>query len=283
VKHAVRLRIVMILTFAMPAGMRAQVVVAPVTLGGQVATPRTPIRSAAECVGIVGPVDGMPGDSIYHPPEPKEITVPPFDQLPDAMRGRTFAVRFLVNTSGAPDSIEILGMVGARSDARIRKYLMTYRFRPATYRGCTVRGWAAISMTRAREGGQPERFPGTEIIGSGWPAMPTAPWSAPLRGAAPEVPPAPAVPSSCARFLPRFSRGEWPDAAVARGAGQVVLRFVIDSTGVPVDSTVRVIQTSGPRFTAEVHRVFSSLRFDPAWCGAGPAAVDVQQLFLFVR
>ena len=62
--------------------------------------------------------------------------------------------------------------------------------------------------------------------------------------------------------------------------GRVVLRFMIDSAGIPLDSTVRVLLTSGPQFTTEVHRVFSDLRYRAARCRNGPVPVVVEQAFL---
>ena len=61
--------------------------------------------------------------------------------------------------------------------------------------------------------------------------------------------------------------------------GRVVLRFVVDAAGLPVDFTVRILLTSGPQFTAEVHARFAALRYRPAQCEGRPVPVVVEQVF----
>lgn len=85
-----------------------------------------------------------------------------------------------------------------------------------------------------------------------------------------------AVPAALPRKLPTFKR---PSNAGA--GGRVVLRFTLDTSGVPVDSTVTVLLTSGPQFTASVRSMFSTVRYQPARCANRPAPVLVEEGFVF--
>jgi hypothetical protein len=197
------------------------------------------------------------------------------------MYGQTIAARFVISASGDVDSVVFMGQLDRHYSATLRAALRKYRFHPAVYQGCAVKGWSQITETFGR-GQRPYMVPlPVEIVGREWPVMTQAPWTAPITPLDQYVPPGDLP--SCTRYRPNLSYGELPDPAAAHGNGRVVLRFVVDSGGVPVDSTVRVMQSSGPAFTAAVRRVFPSLRYQPAWCGSGPVALDVQYTFLFVK
>lgn len=84
-----------------------------------------------------------------------------------------------------------------------------------------------------------------------------------------------AVPAALPRKLPTLKR---PSNAGA--GGRVVLRFTLDTSGVPIDSTVTVLLTSGPQFTASVRRMFSTVHYQPARCANRPAPVLVEEGFL---
>ena len=63
------------------------------------------------------------------------------------------------------------------------------------------------------------------------------------------------------------------------GGGMVVLRFVIDTSGRPVDSTVKVMLSSGPQFTESVHQMFRTVRYRPARCAGKPVPQLVEEQF----
>jgi hypothetical protein len=253
----------------------------PWSMNGSAAAPISPTRFGAECAGVVAPRDGTPADSEFHPVSITSITIGDLTGLPNSMRGQTITQRYLINVFGGIDSVDFMGRVDKRYAANDRVAVTKIKFGPAVYQGCAVRAWSSpITETFGRRAAQPGPFP-VEIVGRDWPVMTQAPWTAPTTpfdgGELPNSLP------SCARNRPALMYGELPDPASAHGNGRVVLRFVIDSTGVPADSTVRVMQTPGPAFTAAVRRAFPSLRFQPAWCSGGPVAMDVQYAFDFVK
>jgi len=253
----------------------------PWSMNGSGAAPISPTRFGAECAGVVAPRDGTPEDSEFHPVSITSITIGDLGDLPNSMHGQTITERYLINVFGGVDSVDFMGRVDKRYAANGRASVTKIKFGPAVYQGCAVRAWSSpITETFGRRAAHPGAFP-VEIIGREWPAMTQAPWAAPTAavdggGLANSLP-------SCAKNRPALIYGELPDPASAHGNGRVVLRFVIDSTGVPADSTVRILQTSGPAFTAAVRRAFPSLRFQPAWCSGGPVAMDVQYTLEFVK
>lgn len=84
-----------------------------------------------------------------------------------------------------------------------------------------------------------------------------------------------AVPAAVPRKVPSLKA-----PSDAGPGGRVVLRFVIDTNGFPVDSTVNVLLTSGPQFTASVRRLFSTVRYQPARCASGPIPVLAEEGFV---
>jgi len=107
-----------------------------------------PTRSGAECAGVVAPADSAPRDSTWYPPEPNQIIVPPMQDVPKAMHGRTVSVRFLIGLSGSPDSVDIKGFVDPDYLPRLTAAMLKYHFRPAITQGCRVRAWASpITVT----------------------------------------------------------------------------------------------------------------------------------------
>lgn len=253
----------------------------PWSLDGPRAPIPHPTRFGDQCDSVVASPDPSPDDTTYHPAQSTTMVIPDLRDLPESMYGQIISTRFLISASGVIDSVTFVGRLGPRFAATLRATARRYQFRPAIYQGCTVKGWSQITETFGR-GQRPAMEPvPVEIVGREWPLMTQAPWTAPSRPL--DLYALPGELSSCAKRRPSLSYGELPDPAAAHGNGRVVLRFVVDSTGEPVDSTVRVVQTSGPAFTAEVRRVFSSLGYQPAWCGAGPVAMDVQYTFVFVK
>jgi hypothetical protein len=253
----------------------------PWSMNGSSAAPIGPTRFGAECAGVVAPRDGTPADSEFHPVSITSITIGDLGGLPSSMHGQTITERYLINIHGGIDSVDFMGRVDKRYAANGRASAAKIKFGPAVYQGCAVRAWSSpITETFGRRAAQPGPFP-VEIVGRDWPVMVQAPWTVPTTpfdgGALPESL------LSCTKNRPALIYGELPDPASAHGNGRVVLRFVIDSTGVPVDSTVRVMLTPGPAFIAAVRRVFPTLRFQPAWCGGRPVAMDVQYTFEFVK
>ena len=254
----------------------------PWALDGSHAPQIVPTRFGAECAGVIAPREETPEDSAYHSAVLMSLTIGDLAEMPGSMRGQTITIRVLINASGGVDSVEFDGRVDRRYAANLRGTMMKARFHPAIYRGCAVKAWGwQMTETIGRRRLPPGDPALVEILGREWPVMSQAPWTEPTAPFVQE-----ALPGNlplCAKHRPALSYGELPDPAAAHGNGRVILRFVIDTAGVPVDSTVRIMQTSGPAFTAEVRRTFSSLRFYPAWCGSGPAAMDVQYTFVFVK
>lgn len=88
----------------------------------------------------------------------------------------------------------------------------------------------------------------------------------------------------CKVQIPRVKRSpalKTPPGTTA--GGRVVLQFVIDSAGVPLDSTVQVMLTTGPEYTAAVQQGFGTLRYTPAKCGRTSIPLLVQQSFMLNR
>jgi hypothetical protein len=209
------------------------------------------------------------------------MVVPNIHDLPESMQGQTIMTRFFVGASGGVDSVAFLGRVDRRYSAILNAGARQWRFRPAIYRGCAVKSSYQVTTTYGR-GSAPTMEPvPVEYVGSDWPVMTQPPWTALNEPV--DLQALPGELSACSARHPSLSYGELPDPKAAHGNGRVVLRFVIDSMGVPVDSTVRVMQTPGPVFTAVVRRAFPSLRYQAAWCGGGPVAMDVQYTFVFVK
>lgn len=254
----------------------------PWSLDGSHAPTVVPTRFGAECAGVVAPREKTPEDSEYHPAVVMSLTIGDLTEMPGSMRGQTITIRVLINASGGVDSVDFEGRVDRQYAANLRGTMMKARFHPAIYRGCAVKAWGwQITETIGRHRLPPGDPAPVEIVGRDWPVMSQAAWTEPTAPFVPEV--LPGDLPSCAKHRPSFSHGELPDPRAAHGNGRVVLRFVVDSLGVPVDSTIRVMQTSGLAFTAAVRRTFSSLRYQPAWCRAGPVAMDVQHTFVFVK
>lgn len=240
-----------------------------------------PTRFGADCDSVTPRAEGTPADSTYQPASSTAMVLPNVHDLPESMQGQTITTRFFVSASGGVDSVGFLGRLDRRYAGILKGGARQWHFRPAVYRGCAVKSSYQITTTFSR-GSAPSMEPvPVEYVGRDWPVMMQLPWTAP------DIPldryALPGELTACSSRHPSLSYGELPDPRAAHGNGSVVLRFVIDSTGVPVDSTVRIVQTSGLAFTAAVRRAFPTLRFQPAWCGAGPVAMDVQYTFVFVK
>ena len=279
--YANRLRCIAALGVFVATGARGQGLRPPWSINGAPTPANSPTRFGAECADVVAPRDGTPEDSVFHPVTITAITIGDLRDLPGSMHGQTISERYLINVFGGIDSVDFMGRVDRRYAANGRASITKIKFGPAIYQGCAVRAWSSpITETFGRHAAQPGPLP-VEVVGRDWPAMTQAPWTVPTTPFDGAVR-AESV-ASCARNRPALIYGELPDPAAAHGNGSVVLRFVIDSTGVPLDSTVRIVHTSGPAFTAVVRRAFPSLRFQPAWCSGGPVAMDVQYTFVFVK
>lgn len=262
-------------------GARGQGLRPPWSMNGSPAPAVSPTRFGAECDSVVAPAEGTPGDSTYQPASSTSMVLPNFHDLPESMHGQTITTRFFVSASGGVDSAVFLGHLDRRYAAILKAGARQWHFRAAIYRGCAVKSWYQTTTTFGR-GSNPTMEPvPVEYVGRDWPVMRQPPWTAP--DGPMDIYVLPGELLSCAPRHPNLSYGELPDPKAAHGNGRVVLRFVIDSSGVPEDSTVRLMQTSGPAFTAEVRRVFPSLRYQPAWCRGGPVAMDVQYTFVFVK
>lgn len=67
------------------------------------------------------------------------------------------------------------------------------------------------------------------------------------------------------------------------GGGRVILQFVVDTNGVPDDSTVRILLTSGPSYTAVARQALAVARYSPGQCETKKLRVLVQQGFYLER
>jgi hypothetical protein len=253
----------------------------PWSMNGSAAPGMRPTRFGAACDSVVPPAEGTPADSTYQPASSTAMVLPNLHDLPESMQGQTITTRFFVSASGGVDSVGFLGRLDRRYAGILKAGARQWHFRPAIYRGCAVKSSYQITTTFGR-GSAPSMEPvPVEYVGRDWPVMMQLPWTAP------DFPldqyALPGELTACSARHPSLSYGELPDPRAAHGDGSVVLRFVIDSMGAPVDSTVRIVRTSGPAFTAVVRRAFPSLRFQPAWCSGGPVAMDVQYTFVFAK
>jgi protein TonB len=68
----------------------------------------------------------------------------------------------------------------------------------------------------------------------------------------------------------------------AHVGGQVVVEFLIDSTGVIDLGSLRVVESTDNQFTQAVRRVLPRMRFLPAQLGPRAVGVTVRQPFVFV-
>ena len=269
----------------------AQVVVAPIRLEQGRPEPAVATRSPAECVGTVAPPDGTPESAEFHPARIARIVLPDLATAPASMARQWISVRFFVGTSGSLDSFQVRGKVVPGFAKGLGRAFREWAFRPAVFRGCAVKGDPVAFALMVGSSNRAAEIAPVELVGRDPQVLPEAPWTEPV--------PSPREPAnlpftrdprladsvaSCAKGRPQFSHGEAPDGAHVPGPGRVVLRFTIDTAGVPVDSTVHIMrQSSGPRFTSAVRKVFPVLRYAPAICGMAPASMVVQQTLLFRR
>jgi len=103
-----------------------------------------------------------------------------------------------------------------------------------------------------------------------------------LEKAVDSLPPVPPIliDPDCAYSPPRIlKKPDFPSLTQRYTGGQVLLSFVVDSTGTPQDSTAFVLVSSDREYTRTVQRFLSSVRYRPAYCGGIPVAVRVQEHF----
>ena len=63
--------------------------------------------------------------------------------------------------------------------------------------------------------------------------------------------------------------------------GQVIAQYVVDTTGLPIVSTFKIIESSHPDFTASVREAIGGMRFSPALVGGRRVKQLLQQPFVF--
>lgn len=80
-----------------------------------------------------------------------------------------------------------------------------------------------------------------------------------------------------ARGLVRSPRMNLPTQK--RLGGRVLLEFVVNADGLPIEESVRVLLSSGKEYTREVRRQLPQMRYSPGLCGGVPVPVPVQQRF----
>ena len=88
------------------------------------------------------------GSGKARPPEPRQLILPPLD-YPEAMRGRTIAVTFWVNTDGTVERVTVEPEIGDRGfERKLIAVMRNYRFRPArSAEGTPIPGTTTISVT----------------------------------------------------------------------------------------------------------------------------------------
>ena len=83
----------------------------------------------------------------------------------------------------------------------------------------------------------------------------------------------------------RFVEGPAPVYPAALRAqnvnGQVIAQYVVDTTGLPIVSTFKVIESSHADFTAAVREAIDGMRFSPATVGGRKVKQLLQQPFVF--
>ena len=208
------------------------------------------------------------------------MILPPLSGVPGNLSHHTILARFTVGPFGTPTRIDLVGISDSGFARKMRATFMSYRFTPAVYNGCVVTASLDFSITFGGGGVRPTQPVPPTAIGRTWPTMTQPRWTISSDGVAP-LPSTP--PANCEPKRPSFSYGAWPDADGPGGNGRVIVRFVIDSAGAPIDSTVRVLESTAPKYLSAVKKVFSTLHFTPAWCDGGPVAMDVQQVFYFYK
>jgi protein TonB len=83
--------------------------------------------------------------------------------------------------------------------------------------------------------------------------------------------------------LPTNPRPDYPPSLIrAQVMGEVVVQFVVDSTGSLDPATVRVLRSTHALFLGAVRKVLPRLRFLPAEVGGNKVPVLVEQPFIFV-
>lgn len=92
---------------------------------------------------------GTGGSERGTPPQLRGLLIPPYDNTPRALRGKTIVVRFFVSSTGVVDRVETVPEI---SDARFRRQfeevMKGYRFRPARDSvGLPIAGMASTEVT----------------------------------------------------------------------------------------------------------------------------------------
>jgi protein TonB len=72
------------------------------------------------------------------------------------------------------------------------------------------------------------------------------------------------------------------DLRKARVQGQVLARFVVDTTGRAEPGSFMVVRSSDPRFTFAVRQVITAMLYEPAQLGGHKVRQMVQQPFTFM-
>jgi hypothetical protein len=105
--------------------------------------------------------------------------------------------------------------------------------------------------------------------------------SALVRGSMMTPPDPLALPENCTDMaMPTVTqRPRMTLPTLKRLGGRVVLEFVVDTSGTPMPASVRVLLSSGPEYTREAQREFSTLHYAPGQCNGHPVRVSVRQGF----
>ena len=111
-----------------------------------VASPAAPLQAQLPICADSLPFTGDTATRGYIGPSPRSIVMMPAGH-PKSMNGTSIEVRFLVNTAGTWDSLDITGFVEEEYGLKLRKALAQYRFSPASLKGCFRQGWARVTMS----------------------------------------------------------------------------------------------------------------------------------------
>jgi hypothetical protein len=103
-------------------------------------------RFADECMREVVP---EASDTARGASEPSmaALVLPDISGAPKQVRGRPFTIRYYIAATGAPDSIQVIGVTDAKFVGRLRKELSSTRFVPARIHGCPIPSTHEITLT----------------------------------------------------------------------------------------------------------------------------------------
>jgi TonB family protein len=215
---------------------------------------------------VVRAEDATPGDrapvAILHTRVPRHVVSDSAgaavgDAVPAARRDGAPLATFVVDTAGAPlpSTVRVPGFDDATALRTLRDELPRLRYHPARVAGCRVPTFVTRPLA-----------PGDSSV------LHTADGRRVYRERQVEHPVALRM-----MLPPRF-----PEELKRRSfEGEVLIQFVVDTSGRAIPGTLRALRADHPLFLAAVRTSVEAARFAPATIGGRPVAQLVQQPFQF--